>query len=131
MNDPGGYETTFSHMGHRESNTGLLKKLGQTKPGITRGMQTVMLFDVGRNRPRAYLHCHKLHHNPLKMASGPNECRIFLEKISGMVESAPGNKKKIFREKPHTVWDNYFSGGVIYDWIGKNGFSCTTTCCRD
>ena len=90
-----GDETTFSHMGYGESNTGLLKRLGQTKPGITRGMQTVMLFDVGRNRPRAYLHRHKLHPNPLKMASGPNECKILLEKISGMVEGSPGNKKKI------------------------------------
>lgn len=126
-----GDETTFSHMGYGESNTGLLKRLGQTRPGITRGIQTVMLFDVGRNRPRAYVHRHKLQQNPLKMASGPNECRMLLEQIAQMVEGAPGNKKKIFREKPHTTWDNYFSGDAIYDWIGKNGFSCTTTCRRD
>ena len=48
-----------------------------------------------------------------------------------MVEGAPGNKKKIFRKKPYTTWDNYFSGEAIYEWIGKNGLSCTTICCRD
>ena len=68
-----GDETTFPHMGYGESNTGLLKRLGQTKPGITRGMQTVMVFDVHRIRPRAYLHRHKLHLNPMKLPSGCNE----------------------------------------------------------
>ena len=49
-------ETTFSHMGYGEANTGLLKRLDQTEPGVTRGMQTIFLFDVHRIRPRAYLH---------------------------------------------------------------------------
>ena len=126
-----GDETTFSHMGYGEPNTGLLKRLGQTKPGITRGMQTVMLFDAHRNYPRAYLHRHKLHPNPLKLPSGPNECRLLLEQIDKMVVGANSNQKKIFREKPHSTWDNYFSGDAIFDWIGKNGFSCTMTCRRD
>ena len=41
-------ETTFSHMGYGEANTGLLKRHGQTKSGVIRGMQTILLFDVHR-----------------------------------------------------------------------------------
>jgi len=32
-----GDETTYAHMGYGESNTGLLKRLGQIKPGVTTG----------------------------------------------------------------------------------------------
>ena len=38
---------------------------------------------------------------------------------------------RIFMEKPHTTWDNYFSGDNIFDWIGQNGFGCMMTCRRD
>ena len=125
-----GDETTFSHMGYGEPNTGLLKRLGQTKPGATRGMQTVMLFDAHRNYPTAYLHRHKLHPNPLKLPSGPNECKLF-EKIGNMIEGSQSKEKKIFSQTPHSTWDNYFSSDAIFDWIGQNGFSCTMICRRD
>jgi hypothetical protein len=67
-----GDETTFPHMGYREANTGLLKTLGQAKPGSNRGMQTVILFDVNRIRPRAYIHRHKCHMNQLNLPQDPN-----------------------------------------------------------
>ena len=126
-----GDETTFSHMGYGEPNTGLLKRLGQTKPGATRGMQTVMLFDAHRKYPGAYFHRHKLHRNPLKLPSGPNKYKILLEKIGNMVEGSQSKEKKIFSQKPHSTCDNYFSCDAIFDWISQNGFCCTMTCRRD
>ena len=39
--------------------------------------------------------------------------------------------KKIFREKPDSTWDNFFSGDGLYNWVGLNGFGITTTCRRD
>jgi hypothetical protein len=40
-------------------------------------------------------------------------------------------KKKIYAKHPHITDDNHFSGQNVTDYIGKNGFSITTTCCRD
>ena len=126
-----GDETTFPHMGYGEANTGLLKRLGQTKPGITRGMQTVMIFDVNRIRPRAYLHRHKCHPNPNKFPTGCNELFLLMQKINKLCVGSVGNGPKIFRVKPHSTWDNYFSGDGILDWLGTNGFGATMTCRRD
>ena len=128
-----GDETTFAHMGYGESDTGLLKRLGQQKPGVTRGMQTVMLFDVNRIRPRAYLHRHRHHPNQLKMSQGQNEAKILLESLMPMIEGFDGRNgiDKIFSVPPHSTWDNYFSGDDIMNWMGRNGFSAITTCRRD
>jgi len=46
-------------------------------------------------------------------------------------EPAGPSVKKIFKEKFHSTWDNYFSGDVIMDWLGTNGFGATMTCRRD
>ena len=124
-------ETTISHMGYGEANTGLLKRLGQTKPGVTRGMQTVMLFDVHRIRPRAYLHRHQRHPNPSKLPQGPNEIRLLLEKLDSMIIGSASPGYKIFREKPHITCDNFFSGDHIFELIGQKGYRCTMTCRRD
>ena len=39
--------------------------------------------------------------------------------------------KKIFTAKPHQVWDNYFSGDQIMDWMGEQGYGVTMTCHHD
>ena len=39
-----------------------------------------------------------------------------------------GETQKVFMEKPHTTWDNYFSGDLVMDWLGQNGFRATMTC---
>ena len=57
--DQCGDETTMGHSGYGESGSGLCARV-MGKPGITKGMQTVLLADVHRNRPRAYLHRHKV-----------------------------------------------------------------------
>ena len=98
-------------------------------------MQTVVITDVHRFRPRAYCHRHKMH-PPFPNAkkdgwtkSGPNETRRILESILPMVkgEDIVSNKKQIFKSKPHITWDNYFSDDVIMDWCGKNGFGMLCT----
>jgi hypothetical protein len=52
-----------------------------------------------------------------------------LTMVKGEVE-VPGTQQ-IFREKPHSTWDNYFSGCKIFDWMGEEGFAATMTCRRD
>ena len=37
----------------------------------------------------------------------------------------------MFGEKPHTTWDNYFSGDIVMDWLVHNGFGATMTFRRD
>jgi hypothetical protein len=38
---------------------------------------------------------------------------------------------QIFAKRPHSTWDNFFSGDQIFDWLGKRGFAATMTCRRD
>ena len=58
-----------------------------------------------------------------------------MEKASRIVmygeDNEDGSTKKVFRAKPHTTWDNYFSGDLVMDWFGKNRFGAKMTCRRD
>ena len=65
--------------------------------------------------------------------TGQSEVRNIVEQLLPHVEGEPADPsvKKIFKEKFHSTWDNYFSGDVIMDWLGTNGFSATMTCRRD
>ena len=103
------------------------------KPGITKGGQMVIISDVNRIRPRAYMHRHKLHDKPTGWsAMGPLEARRMMEYINPLVIGEPTDgRRQIFREKPHSTWDNYFSGDQILTWLGENGFGATMTCRRD
>ena len=56
------------------------------KPGVSKGGQIVLVTDVDRIRPRAYLHRHNLH--PMGngfTAKGPNEVRMIVNKLEPMV----------------------------------------------
>jgi hypothetical protein len=57
--DQCGDETTWGHGGYGEAGSGLAGRI-MGKPGITRGGQIVIISDVSRCRPRAYVHRHKL-----------------------------------------------------------------------
>ena len=67
-----GDETTFGHQGYGEADSGLLVSV-KGKPKITKGMQSVIISDYDRIRPRAYLHRHKKHqqHVPLPLPTAP------------------------------------------------------------
>ena len=54
-----GDETTYGHMGYGEAGSGLVSQI-MNKP-VSKGRQIVVLSDVSKNDPRAYLHCHKCH----------------------------------------------------------------------
>ena len=83
--DQCGDETNWGHGGFGEADSGLVGQI-MGKPGVLKGGQIVMVSDVNRMQPRAYLHRHKLHEKPTGWtASGPLEvCRI-MEKVSRMV----------------------------------------------
>jgi hypothetical protein len=98
-------------------------------------MQTVLVSDVHMNRPRAYTHRHKVWANPDKAwtKQGPCEvCRI-IEQLETMVIGEPNRSDtcQIFKEKPHSMWDNYFSGNLRMDYLGENGFAAMMTCQRN
>ncbi len=66
-----GDESTWGHNGYGVASSGLVSLI-LNKPGITRGGQVVIVSDVDRIRPRAYLHRHKLHENAYT-SQGPSE----------------------------------------------------------
>ena len=129
-----GDETTWGHGGFGEAGSGLVGRI-MGKPGISKGGQIVMISDVNRIRPRAYVHRHKLHTKPPGWTTqGPSEVRKIMEMITPMVEGQEagyGGQRQIYRQKPHSTWDNFFSGDIICSWMGENGFGCTMTCRRD
>ena len=49
--------------------------------------------------------------------TGQSEVRNIVEQLLPHVEGEPAEPsvKKIFKEKFHSTWDNYFSGDVIMD----------------
>ena len=85
---------------------------------------------------RAYTHRHKVWKNPEKewTKQGPNEVRRIIEELEQMVIGAPAGtslSRQVFSEKPHSTWDNHFSGDLIMDYLGEKGFAATMTCQRN
>jgi len=123
-----GDETRFVHEGHGEANSGLLKLI-KGKPGITKGIQTVICCDTDWIRIRAYLHRHKKHKVHYKK-QGPNEVRTLWETqllpLCQHDNSLIGHV--LFSQKPHMTWDNYFSGEGIMKYAAEEGFGVTMTC---
>jgi hypothetical protein len=80
--------------------------------------QIVMISDVNRIQPRAYdVHRHKVNRKPPGWTTqGPSKVRKIMEMITPMV--------KIYQQKPHSTWDNFFSGERICSWLGENVFGC-------
>ena len=125
-----GDETTFGHQGFGEPGSGLLTKV-MGKPGITKGMQTVIVGDVDRIRPRAFLHRHKKHRHVFNQ-QGPNEVALLWEeKIQRLTTADNQFGKPIFKALPHMTWDNFFSGDSIMTYAAEHGFGFTSTVRRD
>ena len=130
--DQCGDETTWGHGGFGEAGSGLVGRI-VGKPGVSKGGQLVLVSDVSCCHPRAYVHRHKLHFRPDGYVEGPNEVRLLTENIIPQVrgETAASELRQIYVQKPHCTWDNYFSGDVIMNHLGENGFGATMTCRRD
>ena len=58
-----GDETTWATASPGEAGSGITGRV-VGKPGVNKGGQTVIVSDVDRFRPRAYMHRHKLHMKP-------------------------------------------------------------------
>ena len=85
-----GYETMWGHGGYGEAGSGLIGQV-LNKPGVTEGGQIVMISNVHRIWPRAYMHRHKLHVKPPGWTQqGPFEVKILLETLNGIVKGEPG-----------------------------------------
>jgi hypothetical protein len=57
---------------------------------------------------------------------------MVMQDLKFLVQGEEANgRRQIFCEKPHSTWDNFFSGDDINDWIGENGFWVTMTCRHD
>jgi hypothetical protein len=130
-----GDETTISVNSYGESGCDLIKRV-KGKPGVTKGAQIVLVSDVHRNRVRAYFHRHNAHAKiPGVTTQGNLEVRRVMEGIlplvKGELQGRNDTRRQIFVRKPHSTWDNFFSGCRIMNWLGTNGFSATMTCRRD
>ena len=115
-------ETSFGFNGWGEAGAGLVNLIAN-KPGITRGAQIVLSIDVGRLRPRAYVHRHKKHHEYYKQR-GPNEVRLIHEKLKKL-------QLILHTDHLHITADNFFSGDSIFAYAAAEGFGLTTTVRRD
>jgi hypothetical protein len=124
-----GNETTYGHMGCGELGSGLVARI-MGKPGISKGGQIVLVSDASRNRPRIYMHRHKCYEKYDGWnKQGPAEVRHLMETIVPRIKGereVPGIRQ-IFTARPHSTWDNYFSGDQIFDWLGQKGFAATMT----
>ena len=131
-----GDETTWGHSGYAEAGTGITGRI-KNKPCVSKGGQTVIVSDVSRNRPRAYLHRHKLLDHPKGVtAKGQAEVIHLANKIEKMVkigegDEGNGSEKKIFKKKPCFTFDNFFSGEYSLNYLGNNGFGGVFTCARN
>jgi hypothetical protein len=128
-----GDETTYGHMGFGEPGSGLVARI-MGKPGISKGGQIVLVSDASRNRPRIYMHRHKCHDKYDGWTKqGPAEVRRLMEIITPRIkgEAEIAGLRQIFMERPHSTWDNFFSGDQIFNWLGERGFAATMTCRRD
>lgn len=125
-------ETTWSNMGFG----GEALYRVHNKPGVCKGGQTVMLFDVTRKYPRAYIHRHKLQPRPPPFTQqGTSELYSLASGIKPLIMGAEqeegDNRRQIFSTEPHITADNHFSGDPVMGWLGENGYGGLMTCRRD
>jgi hypothetical protein len=132
--DQTGNETTWGRDGFRDTGSGLVGCVCN-KSDKAKGGQIFLTSNVHWIHPRVYLHWHKLHDKPVGWnAMGQIELGLLMEQLEKIVvgtREVPNGMQKIFREKPHTTWDYYFSGDLMFDCLGTNGFGATMTCCCD
>jgi hypothetical protein len=128
----GDNKTAWTHSGFGESSISLLTQV-MGKPGVTKGGQIVPVSDDACwNRPRTCLHHHKCHQAiPGFAQQGRMEVRMVMDDLKCLVqEEESDGRRQVLTEKPHSAWDNFFSGDKINNWIGLDGFGTTMTCLR-
>ncbi len=102
------------------------------KPAVTRGGQTVTLYDVNHQFPQTYSHQHSLVEKHFTQQD-PNELYDILKQVKQLTKDGQDEfqtkygRKDFVKGKFHVTCDNHFSGNNICQSIGKNGFACTNT----
>ena len=51
--------------------------------------------------------------------------------IKGKPKEPQDKRKQIFEEPPHITMDNFFSGDMVLNFLGQEGWKATMTCRRD
>lgn len=118
-----GDEITYTHQEYDQSPRSTQRFQGFLKKPL--GVQMVIISDVDRLRPRAYLHRHKRHKHELKL-QGPSEVKHILDCLTPLIdrnELAP--RRGIFRSKPHLTWDNFFPSEEIFEHAAEHGYGLT------
>ncbi len=124
-------ETSYGFNGWGETGSGILGLI-LNKPGITRGGQIVMVSDVDRIRPRAYVHRHKLHPKPLGNLRGPNEVYFLWQQVKELMQPNNGfAPKPLLQAMPHFTFDNFFSGDSVIQHAVDEGLGISMTTRRD
>eukprot|EP00957_Ditylum_brightwellii_P077950 5924851-Ditylum_brightwellii.AAC.1 len=85
------------------------------KPSVSRGRQIVLIYHQDWICPCAYVHCHKIWDQPTGFTEGM------------IIGEGDNNTKTIFTKQPAIAWDNYFSGGIIFDYAGSKRFGLLMT----
>lgn len=128
-------ETTWAYAGYGGPAVARIKG----KPGINKGGQTEMTYDVNWHYPRGYIHRHSLvKKDPRFTTQGPNEVFLLCEQVKSIlnIEGSDDHYNtdgswKIFDRLPHITADNHFSGDAIAKYMGEEGFGYTCTTRRD
>ena len=88
-----GDETTYATGLYGEKGSGIVGRV-VGKPGVSKGGQIVMISDVHRVQPRAYVHCHKLNKDSNFTISGNLEVKMICDKLKKLVDGTEGHSKK-------------------------------------
>ena len=115
---------------------------------VSKGGQIVMMYDVNKRYPRAYVHRHSCHPpDDVFNVKGPAEIMMLVKQLDelvigaheasiAIVNPATGRttlvpKKQIYERQPHIIADNFFSHDKLLDILGKKGYGMTCTFRRD
>ena len=78
-------EKSWGHKGWGEPKSVTLRRI-MNKRGVYKGGQVILVYDIDRFWPRAYVHHHKLWERPeVFTLEGPNEVRIIMENLGKMI----------------------------------------------
>jgi hypothetical protein len=67
-----------------------------------------------------------------RLIEGPNKVRMIVKWILPLIEGQVSDSRhQIWTIIPHMTWDNYFSGRLVFKFLGELGFGATMMCHRD
>ena len=109
---------------------------------VSKGGQTVMMYDVNNRYPCAYVHHHSCHPpDDIFNVKGPAKIMMLGKQLDqlvigadeasiALVNQATGkatlvSKKQIYERQPHIIINNFFSHDKLLDILGRKGYGMT------